>query len=59
LQDYTSLIPTIFKTQMVDPEMQIKLAMFNAKEQAKEDPFFGALLGGVGGGGGDGGGGGM
>lgn len=43
LQDYTSLIPTIFKTQMVDPDMQIKLAMWNATNASKADPAIGGI----------------
>jgi hypothetical protein len=57
LKDYTSLFPTISKTQIVDPAIQSQIAMFNATNQAKEDPFWGAMMGGMGGGGGGGGGG--
>jgi len=56
LKDYTSLFPTISKTQIVDPAIQSGIAEFNAKSNAMEDPFWGAMLGGMGGGGGGGGG---
>ena len=52
LKDYNSLIPTVSKTQIVDPSLQASIAMFNATNAAKEDPAFGGILGGLGGGGG-------
>ena len=52
LRDYSSLIPTISKTQIVDPALQASIAMFNATNAAKEDPGIGAIMGGMGGGGG-------
>lgn len=44
LQDYASLIPTIYKTQIVDPELQIDVAKFNAENKAKEDPGIGGIV---------------
>lgn len=44
LRDYTNLIPTVFKTQILDPSEQVKIAMFNAKGAAEQDPFYKWLM---------------
>jgi len=47
-KDYSNLFSTIFKTQVVDPAIQTQVAEYNATNAAKEDPAFGAILGGLG-----------